>query len=150
MADTCYSINIHYVFSTQDRAPLITGELRDRLSQFVGGTLRKHGTKPLCIGGTSDHVHILVSLPTTMSVGRAVQLAKGSSLKWIHETFADKRTFSWQEGYAAFSVSVSQIPTTVTYIRNQAKHHLRQTFEEEYVAFLKKHEINFDRRYLWR
>ena len=150
MADTCYSINIHYVFSTKDRAPHITGDLRDRLPQFVGGSLRKQGAKPICIGGTSDHVHVLVSLPATMSIGKAVQLAKGSSLKWIRDTFADRGAFSWQEGYGAFSVGVSQIPATIAYIRNQAKHHLRQTFEEEYVAILKKHEIDFDQRYLWK
>ena len=149
MADTYCSINIHYIFSTKGRVPLITGELRDRLPAFVGGILRKHSVKALCIGGTSDHIHILASLPTTISVAKAAQLAKGGSSKWIHHTFADKRAFSWQEGYGAFSVSVSQLPETVAYIRNQAEHHRRRSFKEEYVAFLSKNEIDYDGRHLW-
>jgi REP element-mobilizing transposase RayT len=149
MADTYYSINIHYVFSTKGRVPFITGELMDRLPQFIGGILRQHGAMALSVGGTADHLHILASLPASLSVSKAAQLAKGGSSKWVHEAFPDKREFSWQEGYAAFSVSVSQIPATVAYIENQAKHHLKKSFMEEYISFLKRHGVEYDERYLW-
>jgi len=123
MADTFYSINIHYVFSTKGRLPLITGALMDRLPQFISGILRTHGAKALSMGGTADHLHILASLPASLSVSKAAQLVKGGSSKWVHDTFPDKGEFSWQDGYAAFSVSVSQIPATVAYIENQVEHH---------------------------
>jgi len=84
-----------------------------------------------------------------MSVSKAAQVAKGSSSKWVHETFPDKRDFSWQEGYGAFSVSVSHVPEAVAYIANQAEHHRKKTFREEYVAFLKKHDVDYDERHLW-
>jgi len=149
MADTYYSINIHYVFSTKGRRPLITGALMSRLPQFISGILRTHGAKALSIGGTADHLHILASLPAALSVSKAAQLVKGGSSKWVHDTFPDNREFSWQDGYAAFSVSVSQIPATVAYIENQADHHAKRTFKEEYVSFLTKNGVDFDERYLW-
>ncbi|MCG8377595.1 MAG: IS200/IS605 family transposase, partial [Chlorobiales bacterium] len=95
MGETYYSINIHYVFSTKKRVPMVTGELRDRLHAFMGGILEKHGAKSLCIGGTADHIHLLASLPTTLSIGKTAQLVKGGSSKWIHDTFRDKREFAW-------------------------------------------------------
>ena len=113
MPDTYHSINIHYVFSTKGRLPLITEELRERLPPFVGGILRKHGVRALCIGVTSDQIHMPASLPTTISVGNAVQPAKGGSSNWIHDTFPDKRAVSWQHSYGAFSVSVSQVGETI-------------------------------------
>jgi putative transposase len=149
MADTYYSINIHYVFSTKGRLPLITGALTDRLPLYIAGILRKHGAKALCIGGTADHVHILASLPATLSISKTAQLVKGGSSKWVHETFPDKPEFSWQDGYAAFSVSVSQVPATLAYIENQAEHHLKRSFKEEYVSFLRKNEVDYDERQLW-
>ena len=149
MADTYYSINIHYVFSTKGRLPLITGALPDRLRPFISGILRKHGAKALCIGGTADHIHILASLPAMLSISKMAQLVKGGSSKWVHETFPDKREFSWQEGYAAFSVSVSRVPATLAYIEKHAEHHMKRSFKEEYVSFLSKNGVDYDERHLW-
>jgi REP element-mobilizing transposase RayT len=104
--------------------------------------------KTRCVGGVADHIHLLMSLPTTISVAKAVQLAKGNSSKWVHETFPQLRSFEWQKGYAAFSVSVSHIPQTVTYIQNQVEHHRTKSFMEEYLSFLKKHRIDYDERYV--
>jgi REP element-mobilizing transposase RayT len=128
---------------------LITGELRDRLARYISGILRKYGVKTVCIGGTSDHLHLLASLPATISVSKTAQVAKGSSSKWVHETFPDKRDFSWQEGYGAFSVSVSHVQEAVAYITSQAERHHKKTFQEEYIAFLRKHNVEYDERYLW-
>jgi putative transposase len=104
--------------------------------------------KALAIGGAADHVHMLLSLPGTLSVAKVVQLFKGNSSKWIHETFPKVRSFEWQEGYGAFSIGVSAVDATVTYIRNQAEHHRTRTFREELLAMLRKHDFNYDERML--
>lgn len=106
--------------------------------------------KALEIGGVADHVHILLSLPTTVPVAKAMQLIKGGSSKWIHETFPSHRHFSWQEEYGAFSVSVSQLEKTIQYIKNQEEHHRTITFKEEFVDLLKRHHLEYDERYLWK
>jgi putative transposase len=95
--------------------------------------------KMLAIGGVADHVHVLLSLPATLSVAKAMQLLKGNSSKWIRETFSKMHSFAWQEGYGAFSVGVSGVDATVAYIRSQAEHHRTRSFRQEYVAMLKKH-----------
>jgi len=105
--------------------------------------------KALAIGGTADHVHALLSLPGMMSFAKAVQLIKGGSSKWIHDTFPNQKKFAWQEGYGAFSVSASQVPKTVAYITNQKEHHRKKSFDEEFLELLKKHGIEFDPRYVF-
>jgi hypothetical protein len=92
---------------------------------------------------------MLVSLPSTISTAEAVQLIKGNSSKWVNDTFRPANKFGWQEGYGAFSVSVSMVDKTIRYIENQEEHHRRKTFKEEYVEFLKKHGIEYDERYIW-
>src|SRR5262249_20588405 len=98
----------------------------------------------LKVGGVEDHVHLLVSLPATLDVAKAVQMLKGSSSKWVHETFPEHRGFEWQKGYGAFSIGISGIPETCVYIENQVGHHKRMTFQEELATILKKHGIEFD------
>ena len=140
----------HCVFSTKDRRRLITPELRDRLWPFLGGIAQQNKMKAVEVGGVEDHVHILLSLPSTMAVSKALQLIKGGSSKWIHETFPEHRLFAWQQEYGAFSVSVSQLDKTIEYIKGQAGHHRKMTFQEEFLALLKKHRIEYDERYLWK
>lgn len=140
----------HCVFSTKERRPLITPMLRERLWPFIGGIAKQNKVKAIEIGGVNDHVHILLSLPSTMAISKALQLIKGGSSKWIHETFREQRAFAWQEEYGAFSVSVSQLEKTVQYIRKQEIHHRKMTFQEEFLALLKRHRIEFDERYLWK
>jgi len=140
----------HCVFSTKERRPLITPELRTRLWPFLGGIARQNNMKAIEIGGVEDHIHILLSLPATMALSKALQLIKGGSSKWIHETFPAQRTFAWQEEYGAFSVSVSQLDKTVEYIKGQEAHHRKRTFQEEFLALLKKHRVEYDDRYLWK
>jgi putative transposase len=139
----------HCVFSTKERAKIITPSLQERLWPFLGGIARQNGMTPVIVGGMEDHVHILLSLPPTMAIAKAMQLIKGGSSKWIHETFPEQRLFAWQEKYGAFSVSVSQLETTTRYIRDQKEHHRERSFQEEFMALLKKHRIEFDERYLW-
>ena len=149
MANTYASIAIHCVFSTKNREPIISSDMQERLWAFMGGIARENGMKAMAIGGTSDHVHLLLSLPPTLAVSKAVQAIKGGSSAWIHHTFLGKSGFAWQEGYGAFSVSKSHIEETIAYIKNQAEHHRVKSFQEEYLAFLKKHEVPYDERYLW-
>ena len=140
----------HCVFSTKERRRLIAPELRDRLWPFLGGIARQNKMKAIEIGGVEDHVHILLSLPSTMAISKALQMIKGGSSKWIHETFPEHRLFAWQEEYGAFSVSVSQLEKTIEYIKGQEAHHRKMTFQEEFLALLKKHRIEYDERYLWK
>jgi REP element-mobilizing transposase RayT len=100
--------------------------------------------KALAIGGVADHVHVLLSLPATVSVAKAMQLLKGNSSKWIHETFPNLKRFAWQEGYAAFSIAVSGTEETRAYIRNQEAHHRTRTYREEVMMFLERHGLPFD------
>jgi putative transposase len=139
----------HCVFSTKERRPLIKLELRERLWPFLGGIARQNKMKAIEIGGVEDHVHLLLSLPSTMAISKALQLIKGGSSKWIHEKFPEQRLFAWQEEYGAFSVSVSQLDKTIEYIKGQEAHHRKMTFQEEFLALLKKHRIEYDERYLW-
>jgi putative transposase len=115
----------------------------------MGGIARERGMRALAVGGVADHAHILLSLPTTISIAQAIQLIKGGSSKWIHDKFPEHRDFAWQEGYGAFSIGISQVDGTVSYILFQVEHHRRKTFQEEFLAFLKKHRIEYDERYLW-
>jgi len=139
----------HCVFSTKDRRPIIDADLRERLWPFLGGIARQNKMRALEIGGGEDHVHLLLSLPATMPIAKAMQLIKGGSSKWVHETFPEQRLFAWQVKYGAFSVSASQLDTVVRYIQGQEEHHRKQTFKEEFVTLLVKHGIEYDERYLW-
>ena len=139
----------HCVFGTKERRPLISASLQERLWPYLGGIARENEMKALEIGGMPDHVHMLLSLPSTLPVAKAMQLIKGGSSKWVHESFQEHRLFGWQVKYGAFSVSVSQLDRTIQYIRSQAQHHRKMTFQEEFVALLKKHGIVYDERYLW-
>ncbi len=139
----------HCVFSTKERRPLITPALRDRLWPFLGGIARQNKMKAVEIGGVEDHVHILLSLPATMAIAKALQLIKGGSSKWVHDTFPEHRLFAWQEKYGAFSVSESRVDSIIHYIKEQKEHHRKMTFQEEFLRLLKKHRIEYDERYLW-
>jgi REP element-mobilizing transposase RayT len=105
--------------------------------------------KALEIGGVEDHVHLLLALPSTVPIAKALQLSKGGSSKWVHENFPEHALFAWQEKYGAFTVSVSQPSLVTRYIRTQAEHHRKTTFEQEFLLLLKKHRIEFDQQYLW-
>jgi REP element-mobilizing transposase RayT len=149
MPQSFVSLNYHVIFSTKGREPLLDDGLRGRLFEYVHGILRGEGSRLLVAGGMPDHVHWLVSVHQTMAVADTVRSIKSCSSKWIHETFPRHRAFAWQAGYAAFSVSHSNLPKVEAYIRGQAEHHRSRTFREEFLAFLERHGIEYDERYLW-
>ena len=132
MANTYIQNLMHCVFSTKQRKPYIREELQKQLWAYLGGIAKQNGFKAIEIGGTEDHVHALLSLPSDLPISKALQLIKGGSSKWFRETHAPE--FGWQSGYAAFSVSASLEAKTVAYIRNQKEHHRKRDFHGE--AFL--------------
>lgn len=149
MANSFIFMNIHYVFSTKNREELIDMELQQKLWPFMGGIARQNNMVAYAIGGTADHIHILLSLPGSISPAKAIQLIKSGSSKWIHENFPDKSGFAWQTGYAAFSISISNREKVIKYILHQEEHHRVVTFQQEYLSFLNNSNINYDERYVW-
>ena len=149
MAHSYVCSYFHCIWSTKERKPLITPELEERLWPYMGGIARENRFHALAIGSVSDHVHLLLSLPSTLAIAKAVQLIKGGSCKWVHDDFLLHRHFEWQEGYGAFTIGVSQLERTVEYLGHQKEHHRQQSFQEEYLGFLKKHGIEYDPRFVW-
>ncbi len=147
MSHTYVSELIHCVFSTKQRRNLIAPDVQPLLWAFLGGIARRNGFKALVVGGTENHIHLLLSLPATLPLAKAVQLIKGASSHWMNETHT--RGFAWQEGYGAFTLGISQKSATIAYIQSQAEHHRTRTYEEEFVAFLNKNGIEYDTTYVW-
>jgi REP element-mobilizing transposase RayT len=148
MPATHLSLHYHIVFSTKDRHPFIADEWRNRLHEYLGGLVRTAEGFPEAIGVTNDHVHLLAGLRATIALASFVQDIKQTSSHWIHETIGVKN-FAWQQGYGAFTVSVSNCDVVKGYIINQAEHHRTKSFQEEYVTFLQKHSVKYDEKYLW-
>jgi len=146
MRDTYSKLNYHLVFSTKNRVPLITDALRDTLYGYMGGILRGHGGVLLTAGGMPDHVHLLAGWGTTVSVAKMLQLIKTNSSKWANELPESRDGFAWQPGYGAFTVSASMIPEVRRYILNQEEHHRKMSFQEEFVALLKRHGVDHEEK----
>ncbi|MBL8887000.1 MAG: IS200/IS605 family transposase [Phycisphaerales bacterium] len=146
MSSTLTNIVIHIIFSTKNRAPQIKPEFADRLYSYIGGIARNLDCDLIAAGGIEDHVHLLVAFHPTVAVSDFLRDVKANSSKWLHEDL--KVEFEWQRGFAAFSVSESNIPEVRAYIANQREHHTRRTYDEELVAFLERHNVKFDRMYL--
>ena len=138
----------HFIWSTAKREPTILVEWEQRLYPYIGGILDHHKAKLLCIGGVADHVHIFASLPSTLSLADAAGAMKANSSRFVHEELGD-RSFDWQKGYVAFSVSVSGEEVVRRYIENQKTHHMRRSFQEELIEFLDKHRVPYDPRYVF-
>ena len=148
MAHTFTHLTTHAIFSTKDRIASIDEDLRQRLHSYIGGIVRELKGEPVTIGGTADHVHPLATLPASVSVSDAMRTIKTNSSRWVHDEMK-KRTFAWQIGYAAFSVSRSSITPVSQYIREQAEHHRQRSFKDEFLALLKKHGVEYDEGYIW-
>jgi REP element-mobilizing transposase RayT len=149
MANTYTSLHYHIIFSTKNRDRWLTQDIEKRVWAYLGGIARENELVALKIGGVEDHVHLVVGHRPTLAPSKAVQLLKGGSSKWIHENFPLLSEFGWQDGYGAFTVSKSNLPDVIQYVEQQREHHRTKTFQEEYRAFLDKHEIEYDERYLW-
>jgi putative transposase len=142
MARKFPSLLIHLVFSTKERRDIIPVELHARLWKYLAGIGRNHKIPVLAAGGTANHAHLLIALPTDVTVARAVQVLKANSSRWIGEHGI---AFAWQEGYGAFSVSASHLQVVRNYIDHQAQHHAKRTYEDEFLTLLKKTGVAFER-----
>jgi len=148
MPSTHTSLCYHIVFSTKERCNFIDSEWRARLHEYLGGIVKNLEGIALAIGGTADHVHLLISLGATHRLADVVREIKSSSSKWVHEVIR-MPIFSWQEGYGAFSVSASNREKVCKYVLDQEEHHRTKTFQEEYREFLEKAGIHYEEKYLW-
>jgi REP element-mobilizing transposase RayT len=144
---TC--LHYHIVFGTKDRRPMIGDDIRNRLYEYIGGIVSENKSRLVAIGGMPDHVHLLVSVSKELSISDALRLIKTNSSKWVHETFPEHGAFAWQAGYGAFAVSFSNVDAVKRYIADQETHHRRVDFKTEFMTLLKRHEIEFEERYLW-
>jgi putative transposase len=148
MPSTHISLHVHVIFSTKHRRPLLDAEWRGRLHAYLGGALRGVEVVPVAIGGTADHVHLLLGLKATHRLADVMREVKRGSSHWVSNELKIGG-FSWQSGYGAFSLSPSSLELVVKYIAQQELHHRRRTFQEEYLEFLCKSGVVFDERYLW-
>ncbi len=148
MATTYSSLFYHLVYSTKNRRRFIYPDLEERVWKYTAGVARKNGVTPIQIGGVEDHLHSLVLSPPKYSVSQIAQFLKMESSKWFHNELG-KKVFGWQDGYAAFSVNKRSVDKVARYIRNQREHYTKMTFEDEYKALLRLHEIEIvDEKYL--
>ena len=149
MPQSLARLHIHLVFSTKNREPRITDTVRDALHCYMATVLQNLGCAPVLINSVEDHAHLLFDLARTISISQAVEDVKKSSSKWVKTQGPEFAGFAWQAGYGAFAVSESNVETVRAYIANQREHHRTKTFQEEYRAFLERHKVAFDERYVW-
>jgi putative transposase len=149
MPQSLSKVILHIIFSTKNREPWLDSDVRPRMHAYLATICRDLGTEIVRVGGVADHVHIVTILPRTVSQAQMIEQIKKASSKWIKALGSPYRGFSWQRGYGAFSVSPSQLDAVLQYVETQQKHHRTRTFQEEYRELLRKHQVDFDERYLW-
>jgi len=146
---THHGILIHVVFSTKYRKPILADDWRDSLFAYIGGTIKEHKATLLKAGGVLDHVHLLLRTHPNFAISSTIQLLKGNSSRWINENKRTTQLFQWQRGYGAFSVSSSMVDSVIRYIAHQREHHQQRSFQDEYLEFLNRHGIKFDKRFVF-
>ena len=149
MSNTYTQIHIHLIFAVQNRESQIKKEWKDRLYQYIISIIQGEGHKVLSINGMPDHIHILFGFRPNQALSDLVKKVKANSSRWINSNHLSMGRFNWQEGYAAFSYSKSQISNVITYIENQEQHHQKTSFLDEFKIFLEKFEIAYDHRYIF-
>jgi putative transposase len=147
MSHTSGNISLHLIFSTRQRRPLIKPEFQSELFAYLGGIVREMDGPALIINGTADHVHMLVRIRPAHAAAEIARVVKANSSHWIHEKFS--ADFAWQTGYGVFSVSESNVFAVSKYIATQEEHHKKHSFQDEFLAFLRKNGIAYDEKYLW-
>jgi REP element-mobilizing transposase RayT len=140
---------IHIIFSTKNRAPFIKAPYETELHDYLGGICGRMECQPIKIGGYTDHVHILCMLSKKVALMKLIEEVKSHSSKWVKPKDESLENFYWQDGYGAFSVNPSEIDTVIKYIASQHEHHSKKSFQDEYRAFLKKYNVEYDERYVW-
>jgi REP element-mobilizing transposase RayT len=149
MSQSLVKILVHIVFSTKNRVDLIAPEIENNLFAYIHGIVENNGSKLIIANGTTNHVHLLVSLGRKVDIGELVGDIKRDSSVWIKTKGRQFTNFYWQRGYGAFSIGQSQMETVTNYIKKQKEHHERQDFKNEFRTLLRKYEINSDEKYIW-
>jgi putative transposase len=154
MANTYSQIHIQIIFAVKGREQLIKEEHREELQKYITGIITNKNQKLLAIYCMPDHTHIFMGIRPNIAISDLVRDIKANSSSYITENNLTKSTFSWQEGYgrfdaSMFSYSKSQVDAVVKYVLNQAEHHKKRTFREEYIDFLQKFEIQYDEKFLF-
>lgn len=149
MPQSLSNVILHVIFSTKGRELWLDGKARPRIHAYLATVCRDLGATFVHVGGVSDHVHIVTTLPRTLSQADLVEQIKKTSSKWMKDLGVRYRGFSWQRGYAAFSVSPSKLAAVLKYVDGQQEHHRTHTFQDEYRDLLRRHRVQFDERYVW-
>ena len=149
MGHTYSQVLLHIVFSTKDRKPFIDDSIASRLHEYMGGIVNRDIGSTILFGGVEDHIPGLINVKPAISIADAMRQLKAVSSGWVHKTFPDKQAFAWQVGYAAFSLSRSNVDAVCRYIRNQKEHHRKMTFQEELIELLERHGVQYDSRYVF-
>jgi putative transposase len=149
MPGTYSQLLFHFIFSTKKREPWITAQIAKRLYPYMGGIVRKEKGVLYVIGGVEDHVHMYVRWRPDATVSDLMRTVKARSSKWVHDTFPALEDFAWQEGFSVFTVSKSQEKAVKRYIAGQRKHHQKEDFKSALLRFLRAHEIDFDKKYVF-
>jgi REP element-mobilizing transposase RayT len=149
MSHTYSNLLSDVVFSTKERQPLIDAELKPRLLGYMNGIVDETGGKVLSLNAMPDHLHMLWEMPPTSSMSDSMRVLKTNSSRWVHETWNSRKRFAWQTGYAAFSVSRSNVPAVANYIEAQEQHHRKRTFQEEFIELLVKHGVPYDPKFVF-
>ena len=149
MPQSLAKVYLHVIFSTKNRGPVLAEEWRDELFRVLGGAANNLGCQSLIVGGVADHVHLLFQLGRTIAIADAVGKIKSTSSAWINQTRVGSIPFQWQGGYAAFSVSQSNLEAVREYVRHQAEHHKKVSFQDELREWLRRYGIEWDERYVW-
>jgi len=148
MAQTLSKLAYHGVFSTKNRVAMLTEQIAPELTKVIGGIIRDRDGRLLAMNGTANHVHLLAIFHPKRPVSDMFRDIKSISTDWLHGKFPEHRSFAWQSGYGVFSVSESAIPRVITYIESQPQHHQETSFEDELLALLQRHGIDYDPRYV--
>ena len=150
MGQSLAQIYAHIAFSTKNRKPFLQDiEFRPKVHAYLAGICKKQECPALIIGGVEDHVHLLCRLGKTIPVATLLRELKRGSSVWIKEQRSDLEDFHWQDGYGAFSVSPSHVDDLKRYILNQAEHHRRESFQDEFRRICAKYGVEIDERYVW-
>ena len=150
MAGKFICVNLHLIWSTKERRGLIRPEWAWCLHGYLGSISQSKKAKLIEVNSRPDHIHLYVSMPSTISIADLMNAYKSNSTRWINQTFYRGKFFSWQEGYAAFSVSRSQQKAVIEYIQDQERHHQLYNFQKELLELLRRNGIEYDPKYIWK
>jgi len=138
----------HIVFATKERREFLSADRIERICSYTAGIIRNHEGVPYAVNGAGDHLHIAAGVSAKIALSKFVGTVKSNCSKWIHDAFSDMQDFAWQDGYSAFTVSVSVRDSVVSYIQNQETHHQEMSFQDELIQLLDRHGIEYDPKYI--